>query len=75
MIMLILDLLIEHYIASSEVFFQLFGSKVWEHPLSQMEVRGSKSQAYAFELIGQFVCLCVLSVNWCVCVCVLTSFL
>ncbi len=56
MIMLILDLLIEHYIASSEIFFKLFGSKVWEHPLSQMEVRGSKSQAYAFELIGQFMC-------------------
>ncbi len=48
---------------------------MWEHPLNQMEVRGSrskpeKSQAHAFELIGQFVCLCVLSVNWCVCVCV-----
>ncbi len=36
-------------------------------PQPDMEVRGSKSQAHAFELIGQFMCLCVLNVNWCVC--------
>ena len=52
-------------VITPQFYASLNAETVWEHPLSQMEVRGSKSkleksQAHAFKLIEQycvFVCI------------------